>query len=87
MVSTELQAEFGGDPASARAAVDVLGKEWVGWSMDLMAGVRVLSPQAASLAQVSLEPGGNCAVCFFPEPNSAIPHLMMGMTDVFKATA
>ena len=47
----------------------------------------MLSPQAASLAQVNLEPGGNCAVCFIPEPNSAIPHLMMGMTKVFEVMA
>lgn len=86
-VSAELQAEFGGDPAEARATIDALGAEWVGWSSDLVAGVGVLSPQAATLAQVNLEPGAYGAVCFIPEPNSDIPHLMMGMTDVFEVTA
>lgn len=86
-VSAELATEFGGDPAEARAAIDALGGEWVGWSSDLTAGVGVLSPQAATLAQVNLEPGLYGAVCFIPEPNSGIPHLMMGMTKVFEVTA
>jgi hypothetical protein len=86
-VSAELQAEFGGDPAETRAAIDALGAEWVGWSSDLVAGVGVLSPQAATLAQFNLEPGTYGAVCFIPEPNSEMAHLMLGMTDVFEVTA
>jgi hypothetical protein len=86
-VSAELQAEFGGDPAETRAAIDALGGEWVGWSTDLVAGVGVLSPQAATLAQINLEPGAYGAVCFIPEPNSGKAHLMLGMTDVFEVTA
>ncbi|MEZ4561848.1 MAG: hypothetical protein R2853_03865 [Thermomicrobiales bacterium] len=85
-VSAELAAEFGGDPAASRAAIDALGGAWVGWSSDLVAGVGVLSPQATTLAQVNLEPGTYGAVCFIPEPNSGIPHLMMGMTAVFEVT-
>ena len=86
-VTAELDAEFGGDPAQARAAIDALGGEWVGFSSNLVAGVGVLSPQAATLAQVSLEPGTYGAVCFIPEPNSEMAHLMLGMTDVFEVTA
>jgi hypothetical protein len=86
-ISAELAAEFGGDPAETRATIDALGDEWAGWSSDLQAGVGVISPQAASLAQVDLEPGTYGAVCFIPEPNSEIPHLMLGMTNVFEVTA
>ena len=86
-VSAELHAEFGGDPAEARAAIDALGADWVGWSSNLVAGVGVLSPQAATLAQVNLEPDTYGAVCFIPEPNSGKAHLMLGMTDVFEVTA
>lgn len=85
-VTAELEAEFSGDPAAARAAIDALGDEWTGWSADLVAGVGVLSPQAASLAQVNLEPGYYGAICFIPEPNSGIPHVMLGMTTVFEVT-
>jgi hypothetical protein len=86
-VSAELAAEFGGDPAETRATIDALGQEWVGWSSDLVAGVGVLSPQAATLAQFDLEPGTYGAVCFIPEPNSEMAHLMLGMADVFEVTA
>lgn len=86
-MSAELEAEFGGDPVQTRATIDALGAEWVGWSSDLQAGVGVLSPQAATLAQVNLEPGTYGAVCFIPEPNSGMAHLMLGMTDVFEVTA
>lgn len=86
-VSAELAAEFGGDPAVTRATIDALGEEWVGWSSNLQAGVGVLSPQTTTLAQVDLEPGTYGAVCYIPEPNSGMFHLMMGMTDVFEVTA
>jgi hypothetical protein len=86
-VSAELAAEFGGDPAETRAAIDALGEDWVGFSSNLVAGVGVLSPQAATLAQFDLEPGTYGAVCFIPEPNSGMAHLMLGMTDVFEVTA
>ncbi len=82
-VSAELEVEFGGDPAEARATIDALGPEWKGWSTDLVAGVGVLSPQRTSWAQFDLAPGAYGAVCFIPEPNSMTPHLMMGMTEVF----
>jgi hypothetical protein len=86
-ISAELEAEFGGDPAVTRTTIDALGGEWVDWSSDLVAGVGVLSPQAATLAQVNLEPGTYGAVCFIPEPNSEMAHLMLGMTAVFEVTA
>jgi len=86
-ISAELAAEFGGDAAEARATIDALGGEWIGWSSDLVAGVGVLSPQAATLAQVDLESGMYGAVCYIPEPNSGMPHLMLGMTKVFEVTA
>lgn len=86
-VAAELAVEFGGDPVEARATIDALGGEWVGWTTDLVAGVGVLSPQEATLAQVNLEPGTYGAVCYIPEPNSGMPHLMLGMTKVFEVTA
>ena len=86
-ISAELAAEFGGDPVETRQTIDALGDEWVGWSADLMAGVGVLSPQAGSLAQVDLEPGAYGAVCYIPEPNSGMAHVMLGMADVFRVTA
>jgi hypothetical protein len=86
-ISAELAVEFGGDAAEARATIDALGGEWIGWSSDLVAGVGVLSPQAATLAQVDLEHGTYGAVCYIPEPNSGMPHLMLGMTKVFEVTA
>ena len=86
-ISAELAAEFGGDAAEARATIDALGGEWIGWSSDLVAGVGVLSPQAATLAQVDLESGMYGAVCYIPEPNSGMPHLMLGMTKVFEVSA
>lgn len=82
-ISAELEAEFGGDPAEARAAIDDLGGEWVGWSSKLEAGVGILSPQRTSWAQFDLEPGTYGAVCYIPEPNSMTSHVMMGMADVF----
>ncbi len=82
-ISAELEAEFGGDPAKARAAIDALGADWVGWSSELVAGVGVLSPQRSSLALFDLEPGTYGAVCFIPDPNSMTPHVMSGMADVF----
>lgn len=85
-ISAELSAEFGGDPAEARATIDALGGEWIGWSSDLVAGVGVLSPQAATLAQIDLASGMYGAVCYIPEPNSGMPHLMLGMTKVFEVT-
>ena len=86
-ISAELAVEFGGDAAEARATIDALGADWVGWSSDLVAGVGVLSPQAATLAQIDLESGTYGAVCYIPEPNSGMPHLMLGMTKVFEVTA
>jgi hypothetical protein len=86
-ISAELEAEFGGDPAKARATVDALGSEWEGWSSHLIAGVGVISPQRVSWAQFDLEPGTYGAVCYIPEPNSMTPHVMLGMTDVFTVTA
>lgn len=85
-ISAELAAEFGGDLAETRSAISALGEEWVGWSSELEAGISVVSPQAESLAQVNLEPGTYGAVCYIPEPNSEMPHLMLGMTDVFEVT-
>ncbi len=85
-VSAELEVEFGGDPARARATIDALGPDWKNWSADLVAGVGVLSPQRSSWTQFDLEPGTYGAVCFVPEPISMTPHLMMGMTDVFRVT-
>lgn len=86
-ISAELAVEFGGDPAETRATIDALGADWVGWSSDLVAGVGVLSPQAATIAQIDLESGTYGAVCYIPEPNSGMPHLMLGMTKVFEVTA
>lgn len=86
-ISAELAVEFGGDAAEARATIDALGADWVGWSSHLVAGIGVLSPQAATLAQVDLESGTYGAVCYIPEPNSGMPHLMLGMTKVFEVTA
>lgn len=86
-VSAELAADMGGDPAKARATIDALGAEWVGWSAKPVAGISVLSPQRASWAQIGLEPGTYGAVCFVPEPNSGKAHLMLGMTAVFTAQA
>lgn len=85
-ISAELEAEFGGDPATARATIDALGPAWVDWSSNLVAGVGVLSPQGVTLAQIDLEPGIYGAICYIPEPNSMIPHVMLGMTDVFIVT-
>ena len=86
-VSAELEVEFGGDPARARATIDALGPDWKNWSADLVAGVGVLSPQRSSWTQFDLEPGTYGAVCFVPEPTSMTPHLMMGMTDVFRVSS
>lgn len=83
-VSAELEVEFGGDPARARATIDALGPDWKNWSADLIAGVGVLSSQRSSWTQFDLEPGTYGAVCFVPEPTSMTPHLMLGMTDVFQ---
>lgn len=82
-VSAELEVEFGGDPAQARATIDALGPEWKDWSSNFVAGMGVLSPRRTSWAQINLAPGTYGAVCFVPEPTSMTPHLMMGMTEVF----
>lgn len=86
-IATAVSAEMGGDADAARATIDALGAEWVGWSTSPEAGVSVLSPQRASWAQIDLKPGVYGAVCFVPEPNSGKAHLMMGMTAVFTVQA
>jgi hypothetical protein len=84
-ITAELEAEFGGDPAAARATIDGLGAEWKGWRGEhgLVAGVGVLSPQGTSYAQFDFAPGTYGVVCYVPEPNSMTPHVMFGMTAVF----
>lgn len=82
-MAAELGAEFGGDPAEARAAIDALGAQWKDWSSELTAGVGVLSPQRVSWAEIDLQPGAYGAVCFIPEQATGKRHLMLGMTAVF----
>ncbi len=46
-------------------------------------GVGWLSPGSSTWTEVDLQPGTYAAVCFVFDPETGMPHLMLGMADVF----
>ncbi|MBA2759592.1 MAG: hypothetical protein H0U38_07860 [Chloroflexia bacterium] len=46
-------------------------------------GLGWLSPGATAWTEVDLEPGTYAAVCFVFDPETGMPHLMLGMVDTF----
>jgi hypothetical protein len=82
-----LEAEMTGDIGVARARLDDLGTAWAGWNGEAIAGVGVLSPGRTAYAQIALEEGTYGIVCYVPDPASGMPHLMLGMSDVFTVTS
>ncbi len=46
-------------------------------------GVGWLSPDATAWTEVDLEPGTYAAICFVFDPETGMPHLMLGMAEVF----
>lgn len=46
-------------------------------------GVGWLSPGGSAWTEVALEPGTYAAICFVFDPETGMPHLMLGMADVF----
>lgn len=46
-------------------------------------GIGWLSPGATAWTEVDLEPGNYAAVCFVFDPETGMPHIMLGMVDVF----
>jgi hypothetical protein len=82
-----LEAEMTGDADAARARLDDLGAAWAGWNGEAIAGVGVLSPGRTAVAQIALEEGTYGIVCYVPDPASGMPHLMLGMSDVFTVTS
>lgn len=82
----ELSASFGGPPASPEAgaapvaspAAPALGEEDVAevyWTP-------MLSTDRAMWVEVDLEPGTYAAICFIPTPDG-VPHVMLGMVEIF----
>lgn len=51
--------------------------------IDPVGGVGWLSPGATAWTEVDLEPGTYAAVCFVFDPETGMPHLMLGMVDTF----
>jgi hypothetical protein len=49
-------------------------------------GVGWLSPGATAWTELSLEPGTYAALCFVFDPETGMPHAMMGMVDVFTVS-
>ena len=46
-------------------------------------GIRWLSPGATRWTELNLESGAYAALCFVFDPETGMPHAMMGMVDVF----
>jgi hypothetical protein len=51
--------------------------------LEPVGGIGWLSPGQTAWTDVTLEPGIYAAVCFVFDPETGMPHLMLGMVDVF----
>ncbi|MGH2532403.1 MAG: hypothetical protein ACRDJW_08860 [Thermomicrobiales bacterium] len=80
----ELAGSFFGPPASPEAgAAPALAFEDV---VDV-AETLVLSNGRANWIEVDLAPGTYAAICFMPAAGTDLPHVMMGMVEVFTVNA
>ena len=82
-----LAAEAAGESFEDQGAPADLGPAWMGWEVELVAGVGATSPTRSVWAQIDLAPGTYAAVCFVPDPATFTPHAMMGMIEVFTVAA
>jgi hypothetical protein len=62
-------------PAASPAA---MGPPFVG-----IGGIAPMSPGMTNYAELVLEPGEHFAICFVPDPETGMPHYMMGMVAPF----
>jgi hypothetical protein len=74
-VEATLQAEMGGTPEGE--VLDFAQIVFVGMSIDQSGGT-------TQWITVTMEAGTHVALCFVPDPESGMPHAMMGMYEVFE---